>query len=263
MTRQRRRAVVVPARAAKAAPAGSAAVPVLPAWRRIEAALQGEIASRAVAPGDRLPPEQDIAARFGVGRLTARRALASLQQQGFIRIEPGRGTFVQDTIFPYELAPQGRFCHYLESINVVPGRDLLQAGVVAADARVARELGLASGAAVVRLRVLGSADARPVLLAENFLSAGRFVGFHDAYARIGSITEALRLYGVEAPRRLRCEFISRMPDAEEARLLQQPRTRPVMELELTRADHSGRPIWFALTCFAGDRVRFIAAARSE
>jgi GntR family phosphonate transport system transcriptional regulator len=234
-----------------------------PAWRQIEQTLQGEIAARVVMPGDRLPPEQEIAARFAVGRLTARRALASLQQQGFIRIEPGRGTFVQDTIFPFELEPQGRFCHYLESINVVPGRDLLEAGVVAADARVARELEIAAGAKVVRLRVLGSADARPVLLAENFLSAERFVGFHDAYARIGSITEALRVYGVEGPRRIRCEFISRMPDAEEARLLQQPRTRPIMEMEMTRADQDGRPIWFAATCFAGDRVRFVATARSE
>ena len=225
-------------------------------WRRIEATLQSEITARALAPGAQLPPEDRIAARFGVSRLTARKALASLQAQGFIRIEPGRGTFVQDTIFPYALGREQRFCHYLSSINVTPGRRLLSHGVVRADKRVARELALRVGADVVALRVLGSADERPVMISHNFFPAARFTGLDDVYLRKGSINDSLGVYGVDDKRRTRCELISRMPTTEEARLLQQPRTRPVTEMELTVVDDAGTPIWLDVTCFSGDRVRF-------
>jgi len=233
-----------------------------PAWRRIEGVLQSEIATRVLGPGARLPPEDRIAARFGVSRLTARKALASLQTQGFIRIEPGRGTFVQDAIFPYELGPESRFCHYLASINVEPGKRLLGHGVVDAEERVARELALAPGAAAVSVRVLGMADERPVLISHNFFPAARFKGIDDAYRRNGSITDSLRLFGVDDRRRIRCELIARMPSAEEARLLQQPRTRPVIEMELTTADSDGLPVWFDVTCFAGDRVRVVGLAEA-
>jgi GntR family phosphonate transport system transcriptional regulator len=227
-----------------------------PMWRRIEAALQSEIVTRALRPGVQLPPEDRIAARFGVSRLTARKALANLQAQGFIRIEPGRGTFVQDTIYPYQLGPEGRFCHYLSSVNVVPGRRLLSRGRVNADERVARELALETGVPVVAIRVLGSADDRPVLISHNFFPAARFTGIDDVYARKGSINESLSMFGVHDTRRARCELISRMPTTEEARLLQQPRTRPVTEMELTMVDERGAPIWLDVSCFSGDRVRF-------
>jgi GntR family phosphonate transport system transcriptional regulator len=227
-----------------------------PMWRRIEAALQSEIVTRALGPGAQLPPEDLVAARFGVSRLTARKALASLQAQGFIRIEPGRGTFVQDTIFPYQLGREGRFCHYLSSVNVTPGKRLLSRGRVEADERVARELALEIGAPVVSIRVLGTADDRPVLVSHNFFPAARFTGLDDVYARKGSINESLSLFGIGDKRRARCELISRMPTAEEARLLQQPRTRPVTEMELTMVDESGTPIWLDISCFSGDRVRF-------
>ena len=231
-----------------------------PIWRHIEDSLQAEIAARVLAPGAQLPPEDRIAARFGVSRLTARKALASLQAQGLIRIEPGRGTFVQDAIFPYELGRESRFCHYLSSINVVPGKRLLSHGVVHADERVARELSIATGDKVVFLRVLGSADDMPVLISHNFFPAARFTGLDDAYAHKGSINDSLKLYGVREKRRARCELITRMPNIEEARLLQQPRTRPVIEMELTMVDESGAPVWLDVTCFAGDRVRVVGLA---
>lgn len=230
---------------------------VLPAWRRIEAALISEITSRKLEPGSRLPAEGLIAERFGVSRMTARKALSSLQHQGYIRIEAGRGTFVQDTIFPYSLGRDSRFCHYLSSAKVEPSRRLVERCRIEANVRVARELHLDEGAPTTLIRVLGSADGNPVLLANHYMPVARFPGIDDTYARVGSLTDALRLYGVHRRKRARIELISRMPSVEEAALLQQPRTRPVTELEITYVDEAGEPVVYDTTCFAGDRVRFV------
>ena len=45
-------------------------------------------------PGDLLPPEQRLCVEFGVSRITVRKALDLLVQDGFLYRERGRGTFV-------------------------------------------------------------------------------------------------------------------------------------------------------------------------
>jgi GntR family transcriptional regulator, transcriptional repressor for pyruvate dehydrogenase complex len=52
-----------------------------------------------LAPGDRLPPERDLADQFGIARSTLRQALTSLTESGHLVAHRGRGggTFVADT----------------------------------------------------------------------------------------------------------------------------------------------------------------------
>lgn len=54
------------------------------------------IASESLRPGDRLPPERDLAALLGVGRPSLREALRSLKSQGRVDIRHGAGVFVAD-----------------------------------------------------------------------------------------------------------------------------------------------------------------------
>lgn len=58
--------------------------------------LRAAIHLGELVPGDRLPSERELAARFGVGRMTLRRALAVLQQEGYLVARRGAagGTFV-------------------------------------------------------------------------------------------------------------------------------------------------------------------------
>src|SRR5260370_670581 len=57
---------------------------------QIEDWLAGQIATGALAPGDRLPAEQDLAGRFGVSRMTLRHALAALARRGLASQAAGR-----------------------------------------------------------------------------------------------------------------------------------------------------------------------------
>ncbi len=56
--------------------------------------LQGLIRKLAEAGETRLPPERDLAERFGVSRPTLRRALAGLEEAGLVWRHVGRGTFI-------------------------------------------------------------------------------------------------------------------------------------------------------------------------
>src|SRR3954454_11052908 len=60
--------------------------------------LAAAIASGALAPGDRLPPERHLAESLGVSRMTVRQALGDLERDGLLRRVVGRagGTFVSE-----------------------------------------------------------------------------------------------------------------------------------------------------------------------
>lgn len=51
--------------------------------------IRGELESGALKPGDKLPAERDLAARFGVSRLAVREALRSLEYAGIVGLQKG------------------------------------------------------------------------------------------------------------------------------------------------------------------------------
>ncbi|MDP3278696.1 MAG: GntR family transcriptional regulator [Deltaproteobacteria bacterium] len=58
-------------------------------------ALRDEILSGRLRPGDRLPSERDLAARFAVNRVSVRSALARLEAGGLLSVRQGSGYTVR------------------------------------------------------------------------------------------------------------------------------------------------------------------------
>ena len=62
----------------------------------ISRAILGKILSGELRPGEWLPAERDMAEQLGVSRSSLHHAVLQLESQGFLRIEPRRGTVVAD-----------------------------------------------------------------------------------------------------------------------------------------------------------------------
>jgi GntR family transcriptional repressor for pyruvate dehydrogenase complex len=69
-----------------------------PAHQACEHALRRAILRGELAAGERLPPERELAAQFGVSRLTLRAALATLDAAGLIAVRHGSGYVVRDFV---------------------------------------------------------------------------------------------------------------------------------------------------------------------
>ena len=85
-------------------------------WRRVADDLH-----RRIAEGDisgTLPPETALAARYGVNRHTVRRAIASLAEEGLVKAERGRGTFVHrpPRRVLYPIGTRTRFSENMEAL---------------------------------------------------------------------------------------------------------------------------------------------------
>lgn len=226
-------------------------------WRQIHEALGQAITGQRVAPGQRLPTEAELAAHFGVNRHTVRRALAGLEEEGLIRVEQGRGTFVHEHIIDYHVGPRTRFSENISRRGRRASRRFQGWREMAADAALARALGLNRGAPLIHVTVLGEADGRTVSIGDVYLSRTRFNGIQAVLEDVGSITEALRRVGVSDYTRRTTRVLARMPTPTEADTLRQPRNRPLLVTEGVDADQDGAPIAVSVARWASDWVQIV------
>lgn len=226
-----------------------------PLWQRIRQALKAAILDGSYGPGERLPTEQALADRFGVNRHTVRRAVSALVEQGMLRVEQGRGMFVQENVLYYPIGKRTRFTETVERQNRSRGRRILSAEVEKASAQVANALGMLRGRAVIRLQSVAELDGRPVSLSDNYFNRSRFPDMAELAMETLSITASLQRCGVADYFRKTTRVSTRMPKAAEADALRQPHNRPILVTESLDVDADGRPVSFGITLWAGDRVQ--------
>lgn len=63
---------------------------------RVLREMEKKIFSGELQPGDRLPPEREIAASMGISRSLVNLCILELESRGFVRIVPRQGTFIND-----------------------------------------------------------------------------------------------------------------------------------------------------------------------
>lgn len=224
-------------------------------WRQIADEIRRNIGTGALAADGRLPPETALAERFGVNRHTVRGAIASLVQEGVLRAEQGRGTFVETRRrLSYPIAARTRFSTGFEGQVRERRARLLDHATEPADARVADALELAEDTPVVRMESLAEADGRAISRATSWFEAGRFAGVPRAFELSGSITAALAQSGVADYLRKSTLVSARHADASDLSDLNLSPGAIVLVTLALNVDPEGRPVQFAETRFAADRV---------
>jgi DNA-binding GntR family transcriptional regulator len=228
-----------------------------PVWAQIEERLVERIDSGLLVPGERLPPERELAEWLGVSRMTVRQALASLAARGLVERGVGRGTFVRAPgKVVHDLSRVLGFTEAIERQGLAAGARILAGAELAAPAHVARALELPPAAPVVRVERVRSADGRPLVLEDTWLPAGRFPGLLELDLG-GSLYALMRdRYGlapVSAVERL--EPVTARP--HEALALDVPEGAPLMLVERVARAADATPVEFARDRHRGDRSRFV------
>lgn len=233
-------------------------------WRQISETLMGEIQNGVLKSGDQLPADTAIAERFGVNRHTVRRAVGHLENEGVLRVERGRGTFVVEDVLQYRLGVTTRFTANLLQNHRAPTRTVLTIEQTSASAVAADALDLEVGDPCVLLVVLGASNSAPLSVGHNYFPARRLPSLYTILRDMAasgstefSITQALRQSGVANYRRQRTQISARLPATEETRLLKMSRTQPVIETESVDVNDDGVPLTYAKTSFRADRLQFV------
>ena len=221
-----------------------------PQYRQIEQALRERIAG--LQPGDPLPSDAELVAEFGVSRMTARNAMQRLAEDGLVRREPGRGSFVAEPPAHRRANRLMTFSREMLRAGRVPSSRILVRVVRPSTADEADALGLRPRQPVVHLRRLRLADDQPIALESAVLIADCARAVLRADLETGSLHETLTRAGFEL-RRGTGTIRAAKATAEDARLLGLRVGDPLLVERRTIVDDDGRRIETTESRYPADR----------
>lgn len=225
-----------------------------PIWQAIATGLRGDIAGGHYAPGDKLPTEAALAARYGVNRHTVRRAIKDLAQAGLVHARRGAGVFVTVAPTDYPIGRRVRFHQNLAAAGRIPAKDILHLATRGADAAEAEALTLSAGAQVHVYEGLSLADGQPIALFRSVFPAARFPRLCELITETRSVTAALAACGVADYTRASTRLNAKSATAMQALHLRIAEGAPILRTISVNVDPAGAPIEYGHTWFAGDRV---------
>ena len=149
-----------------------------PLYQQIKALILQSLQAGEWKPGEPIPSEMELAARFRVSQGTVRKAIDELSAENLVVRRQGKGTFVATHA---ERHVQYRFLKLVPDSGT-PGsegpaqRDIIDCKRVRASAEIARILALRTGDAVLHARRVLSFAGIPTILEDLWLPAAPFKG---------------------------------------------------------------------------------------
>ena len=225
-------------------------------WHQIGEVLASEIESGVLRPGEQVPTESKLMQRFNVSRFTIRQTIAHLEARGLVRAQQGRGTFVSKSMIDYPLSKKTRFSKNLIEKGFEPGGELLVHELIPAPRHIVVRLRLPHGAAVIHQMGISTADGIPVGIGDNYYPAARFHDSDRLRHSFESKSAAFATYGIDDYDRLSTEIEARLPTPEEAQMLKQPKSAPVIVVRKVDVDKQGVPFAYGEVIWSSERVTF-------
>jgi GntR family transcriptional regulator len=209
--------------------------------RRVEA---GEFAERL------LPSEADLCAAYDASRITVRKALEVLREDGLVRARRGVGWFVASDPLRQTLGRLGTIEAQVAEAGIASSRKVLDFGFVIAPARVRRVLGVRR---VLEVRRLTLADGKPFARVTVWCSEhlGRHLSLDDVEqstfyelldVELGGATQTI---AAAAATKTDAELLGLTPGA------------PVLSCERVTEDIHARPVLMSEHVFPAHRTQFV------
>ncbi len=233
-----------------------------PAYAQVVRILSEEIAQGVYRPGDQLPSESQLCARFDVSGMTVRRAINIMVDRGTVSAAQGKGTFVRGLDMS-EAVFRLRERHAGSALHPGPQVRVLQAAILPADERVSRKLDVPVGDRVIFLRRLVIEPEEPMMYHREYMVYDPRKPTVEAELQITSLEELFRGHPGQELRRgdLRLEAV--VLDIEEAEILGLPLGTPALCLEHIFYDFENRPVaWGWFICRA-DRFNLVGLIGPE
>mgnify|MGYP001810058985 CR=1 FL=1 len=226
-----------------------------PLWLQLKHALR-DLATFELRPGDRIPTEPDLCRHYGLSRITVRQAVTSLVDEGLLKRQQGRGTFVLAARLPQHL---GDADHFLNSgFDAEPPEHvkLFSAEPAPAPDWLAHKLGITAGSDVFKIRkVLALSAEPPAAFRTTFITASlapNLLRLNLSAPMYNILERDLGMAIVSADEII--EFI--LADEFRASMLSVPVGHPLILVERISYLDSGAPVDCSRAYYRADRFRF-------
>jgi len=223
----------------------------LPAYRKIQNAVQRQIESGRLRPGDAVDSERALARLHRVSLMTARHALAALEREGLVQRRRGAGTFVAPPKIHFNKLVS--FTEQMAARNLPARSKILHFDLVDGEQEVAARLALPSEARLLKIERLRLGADDPFALEICFLPAADFPGLTRAHAERGSLFSVLQQKYEVALSYADEEVDATAADRRTAQLLQIVQGSPLLRIRQVLYSTKAKPVIYVTGLYPSDR----------
>ncbi len=227
-----------------------------PLWIQVVNLINHEIATGVLKPGMRLPPERELCQQLSISRVTLRKALTQLVEDGVLSASHGRGWYVAQAPsvgkdFPNSLES---FTETATRMGLAATSRVLRAETKPATLDEAEELAVAPGTPLFHLERVRLLDDVPIAVDVTRMPAALAPSLGSVDFATASFYEALADAGVE-PLRADATIEARETTGAVAEHLGLEVGKPVLVMRQVAVDDDERPLFVSTITYAGERYR--------
>jgi len=232
-----------------------------PLWLQAAETIANEIADGSLPQGARLPAERELCRRLSISRVTLRKALLKLVEDGLVTPSHGRGWYVGPSTGHPGSTPRNDWPNTLESFSETAARlglavssRIQRAAVLPATLDEAEALGIVPGMPLFHLDRVRSLGEMPIATDNSRVPAELVPGIADVDFRASSLYAVLETAGV-APARAEATIEARSADVVLAGELGIEPGAPILVMHERVHTADDRPVLLSEIRYAGDRYR--------
>lgn len=232
-----------------------------PAYHQLARILRERIMSGELRPGDRISSEVELGEEYGLSRITVRKAISLLSDEGLLRGERGRGTFVIKPKVDGGLFLIPDFHEEMRTQGIATRGSLLSVKAVKAGRMVADKLGIRKGRKVLYLERVLEGDEEPLVFDRKYILYDRDQPLLETELGHGSTAELFSGNPDLMPLRAELKLTAANLTAREAELLRSQEGAPAFCMEqLIYAANDLKVIW-GWMIYRGDKFSFESLSR--
>ncbi|MCG5045073.1 GntR family transcriptional regulator [Enterobacteriaceae bacterium 155047] len=223
-----------------------------PLYLKFAETIKNAVRNGMLGHGNILPGERDLSQLTGVSRITVRKAMQALEEQGVVTRSRGYGTQINN-IFEYSLKEARGFSQQVVLRGKKPDTLWVNKRVVKCPDEVAGELAIAPQSDVFLLKRIRYVDDDAVSIEESWVPVG-LIPDPDA---IGiSLYDYFRSQNI-FPQRTRSRVSARMPDSEFQNHINMDDKIPVLVIKQVALDQQHRTIEYSISYCRSDLYVFV------
>jgi GntR family transcriptional regulator len=226
-----------------------------PLYFQIEQEILAVINQGKLQSGDRLPSESEIAQKYHVSRITARRVLDDLVKQGVAYAQQGRGTFVAMPRIR-EISGFTSFSDDIRARGLKPSSHVIEFSQIRPAADLQKKLHLKPGEMAYKLERIRLANDRPVAMESAYLPVPSFPNLLECDFSNHSLYAVMREKYNLFPAWADAEIFAAQATAEEANNLGMRAGFPVLVADRLTYTRTFEVVESVRSVYCGDRFSF-------
>ena len=227
-----------------------------PLYLQIQDDIRQSIRLKEYKASDQVPNEDQLCVKYGVSRVTVRRAIQGLVDAGILEKHHGKGTFVAVPKSTIKVDYHGGFSSQIEGEEHLPLRRILDKACLPADAKQAAMLNINLGDWIIYVKRLMIEDDLPIAIDELCVSERQFPEIinllEDNVSFYGLLEEQYHIKFGESEYTLDVSTAK----SDEACMLLCATGDPMFILYKRLFDAAGRPIHYSKSILRGDRITY-------